>query len=201
MAARNARLTRSQWTITNQLTMPLITVADTGKKSVHGLVAVAIPLTILLDTLFVDKVVTDNAGRSMQRDQYQIFKSIEDALQIAGVDGKACLLHTICEIQRNQLAKNTLAGEIVTLLLTPKSGDEGFIGFFHDYLIAKKVGRSLNQSCVDSFPRCPISLIDFFSSYSTSEVDHIATEDSFVNLKNPHLEMSKKMEHSSHSSI
>jgi hypothetical protein len=63
MAARNARLTRSQWTITNQLTMPLITVADTRKKSVHGLVAVAIPLTIFLDTLFVDKVVTDNAGR------------------------------------------------------------------------------------------------------------------------------------------
>jgi hypothetical protein len=43
--------------------MPLITVADTGKKSVRGLVAVAIPFTIFLDTLFVDKVVTDNAGR------------------------------------------------------------------------------------------------------------------------------------------
>jgi hypothetical protein len=54
----------------------------------------------------------------MQRDQYQIFKSIEGALQIAGMDGKACLLRTICEIQRNQLAKYTLAGEIVTLLLT-----------------------------------------------------------------------------------
>ncbi len=68
-------------------------------------------------------------------------------------------------------------------------------------MIAEKVGRSLNQSCVDSFPRCPTSLIDFFSSYSSkSEVDHIATEGSFVNLKNPHLEMSKNMEHS-HSSI
>jgi len=54
----------------------------------------------------------------MQRDQYQIFKSIEGALQVTGMDGKACLLRTICEIQRNQLAKYTLAGELMALLLT-----------------------------------------------------------------------------------
>jgi hypothetical protein len=63
MAARNALLARPNWGIVNQLTMPLITVTDTGKKSVRGLVGVAIPLTIFLDTLFVDKVVTDDAGR------------------------------------------------------------------------------------------------------------------------------------------
>jgi hypothetical protein len=54
----------------------------------------------------------------MQRDQYQIYKSIEGALQVTGIDGKACLLRTICEVQRNQLGKFTLAGEFLTLLLT-----------------------------------------------------------------------------------
>ena len=55
MAARNALLQRPQWVISNMLTMPLVTIADNGKKSVRGLVSVAIPLTIFLDTMFIEK--------------------------------------------------------------------------------------------------------------------------------------------------
>lgn len=54
----------------------------------------------------------------MEQDQFQIYKSIEGALQVAGMDGKACLLRTICEIQQNQIGQYTLAGEFATLLLT-----------------------------------------------------------------------------------
>lgn len=68
-------------------------------------------------------------------------------------------------------------------------------------MIAEKVGRSLNQSCADSFPRCPVSLSDFFSSNNTGEVDDTATKGSFVNLNSPHPDMSENLEHSSHSSI
>lgn len=64
MAANiNKFLLRPQWVINNQLTMPLITVAESGQKSVRGLVAVAIPFTIFLDTLFVEKVVKPDNGR------------------------------------------------------------------------------------------------------------------------------------------
>ncbi|KAK4026968.1 Uncharacterized protein APZ42_017518 [Daphnia magna] len=167
MAARNALLARPQWLIANQLTMPLITVADDGKKSLRGLVVVIVQFTIFLDTLFVEKAV-QGQGRSMEQDQFQIYKSIEGALQVAGMDGKACLLRTICEIQQNQIGQYTLAGEFATLLLTPKKGETGFTGFLHDYLMAEKVGRSLNQSCSDSFPRCPLSLFEYFRSYGTS---------------------------------
>lgn len=52
--ARNALLARPQWQMINQLTLPLITVTDT-KQSVAGLITVAIPLTLFLDTVFETK--------------------------------------------------------------------------------------------------------------------------------------------------
>ena len=55
-AGRNAILLRPQWVISNQLTMPLVTIADSGTKSVRGLASVLIPITIYLDTLFADKI-------------------------------------------------------------------------------------------------------------------------------------------------
>lgn len=54
---RNALLARPQWVILNQLTLPLVTIADDGKRSVRGLVEIAMPITIFLDTLFNDKVL------------------------------------------------------------------------------------------------------------------------------------------------
>lgn len=92
--------------------MPLITVADDGKKSLRGLVVVIVQFTIFLDTLFVEKAVQGQGRYDCHRDAYH--------------------------------------------------------GFLHDYLMAEKVGRSLNQSCSDSFPRCPLSLFEYFRSYGTS---------------------------------
>ncbi|KAI9563742.1 hypothetical protein GHT06_011206 [Daphnia sinensis] len=196
MAARNALLSRPQWVIANQLTMPLITVADNGAKSVRGLVAVTVQFTIFLDTLFVEKAV-HGQGRSMEQDQFQIYKSIEGALQVAGMDGKACLLRTICEMQQNQLGQYTLAGEFATLLLTPKKGETGFTGFLHDYLEAEKVGRSLNQSCSDSFPRCPLSLIEYFRSYGTNNsANNVAYRDDILDPSSISIAIAP-LEHSS----
>lgn len=56
LAPGNLLLSRPQWVINNQLTMPLITIADgSNKKSVRGIVAVAVPFTIFLDTMFNQK--------------------------------------------------------------------------------------------------------------------------------------------------
>lgn len=44
-------------------------------------------------------------------------------------------------------------------------------GFLQDYLIAERVGHSHNQSCSESFPRCPLSLFDVFRSYGTNDHD------------------------------
>ena len=48
-------------------------------------------------------------------------------------------------------------------------------GFLQDYLIAERVGHSSNQSCSDSFPRCPTSLFDVFHPFGTNHhVDEIS---------------------------
>ena len=47
---------------------------------------------------------------------------------------------------------------------SPKKG--GFSNFLHDYQEAQHVGQSLlNTTCVDFFPRCPISVFELFQSY------------------------------------
>jgi hypothetical protein len=56
--------------------------------------------------------------RGFGDDQYQIYKSMEGILQATGIDGKACLLRTICEMQQNPIGDFTVVGEILTILLS-----------------------------------------------------------------------------------
>jgi hypothetical protein len=56
--------------------------------------------------------------RGFGYDQYQIYKSMEGILQATGIDGKACLLRTICEMQTNPIGEFTVVGEILTILLS-----------------------------------------------------------------------------------
>lgn len=166
MSNRNAILLRPQWVVNNQLTLPLVTNTAEGRTSIKGLVQVMIPITIFLDTLIDVKEGYYNRRSSMGRDQLQIFKSVEGALQVAGVDGKSCLLRTICEMQRHPIGEFSILGEIVTILLTPKRGMSDFL---HDYLEAERIGQSNDMSCATEFPTCPVSLYNIFRSYSTPE--------------------------------
>ena len=56
--------------------------------------------------------------RQLDNEQYHIYKSLEGILEATGVDGKACLLRTICEMQKNPIGEFTVIGEIMTILLT-----------------------------------------------------------------------------------
>ena len=42
---------------------------------------------------------------------------MEGILQATGIDGKSCLLRTICEMQSNPIGEFTVVGEIITILL------------------------------------------------------------------------------------
>jgi hypothetical protein len=42
---------------------------------------------------------------------------MEGILHATGIDGKACLLRTICEMQSNPIGEFTVVGEIITILL------------------------------------------------------------------------------------
>lgn len=167
---RNALLARPQWVISNQLTLPLVTIADNGKKSVRGLVGIAVPITIFLDTLFNDKVVVPG-GRSITQDQFQVYKSVEGALQTAGINGKACLLRAICEMQTRELGHYSLAGELLLFLLRPRSEGTVYDAFLDDYRLAEKLGQSENATtCSTSYRECPVSVFELFQQqYSTAD--------------------------------
>ncbi|XP_037794167.1 uncharacterized protein LOC119589644 [Penaeus monodon] len=61
-------------------------------------------------------------GKSIQEDQLEIFRQIEDNISSLGVDGRACVLRFICEMQTNKFSRASLFGELFTLLFTPKPG-------------------------------------------------------------------------------
>ena len=50
-------------------------------------------------------------------EQSQVYKTMEGILHATGIDGKACLLRTICEMQSNPIGEFTVVGEIITILL------------------------------------------------------------------------------------
>ena len=56
--------------------------------------------------------------RKIGEDQYTIFKSLERSLQTTGIDGRACLLRTICEMQQVPFNHYSVMGEILTALFT-----------------------------------------------------------------------------------
>ncbi|XP_065561391.1 uncharacterized protein LOC136027890 isoform X4 [Artemia franciscana] len=167
MANRNAILLRPQWVVNNYLTLPLVT-QGTGKNSIRGLFQVIIPVTLFLDSLFDESAGTFKK-RSLEDDQLQIFRAVETALATMGVDGRSCLLRTICEIQKNPIGEMTIIGEVLTVLLTPKRGINDFL---HDYLEAERLGQTeeaSQETCGSYYPKCPMSLFNLFKSWSTPE--------------------------------
>lgn len=135
MANRNPILLRPHWIINNIVTAPLVGF-DNGRRSVRGLLQMALPITIFFDTLFNDApgftsryvmeqkcrnnfvtTVVFRENRSFGNDRYPVYKSLEGILQTMGLDGKPCLLRTICEMQSNPISEFTVVGEIVTILL------------------------------------------------------------------------------------
>lgn len=159
MGTRTPVLLRPHWIINNQLTLPLVAVDNNGRTAIRGLMQLIIPVTIFIDTIFSDKA--GYTARSFGNEQYQVYKSVEGILQSTGIDGKACLLRTICEMQTNPIGEFTVVGEIITILLSPKRGINDFL---HEYIDAEQIGQSSNMTCAREFSDCPISLYNLFRS-------------------------------------
>ncbi|XP_037081191.1 uncharacterized protein LOC119101906 [Pollicipes pollicipes] len=99
-------------------------------------------------------------GRAVAEDQYNIFQSLETAMAELGVDGKSCLLRTICELQESPVAEWTFVGELITYFLTPKEGD---FSFMSDYQQARQLGAQPGgrDRCRPAYPECPLSVFNF----------------------------------------
>ncbi|XP_065562331.1 uncharacterized protein LOC136028421 [Artemia franciscana] len=163
----NPILVRPRWKVENRFFLPLITQSG-GELSVRGIFEVYIAITTFLDSLFDESEGLLKKRSLAETDQLQVFRSIEFGLASLGVDGRACLLRTICELQSNPIINSGLFGEVVTTVLTPKRGINNFL---HDYLEAEKVGRMENttaKSCGLHFSDCPFSVFDVVKKWMRS---------------------------------
>lgn len=68
-------------------------------------------------------------------------------------------------------------------------------GFLHDYVVAERVGYSMNQSCSESFPNCPISFFDSLSEDAKDVTVSANKTGAFVGPKQSKTEYSEDDEH------
>lgn len=88
-----------------------------------------------------------------------LFTVLEDFLQTFGVDGKACLLRTICEIHsKSDLVHLGLFGEMIKLFLT--ASQSPYSSLLQEYVTAEKVGKGQVSpaECFPYYKECPKSL-------------------------------------------
>ena len=129
----------SSWAMDNIVEVPIGEVADDPSLFHLSVFALIFRIVINLEKLFIVKKLPKAryvtrwfvmklskfniisfpwTTTRMGGDQLSIFESLETSLRNAGLDGKACLLRTICEIQNQPINRYSLIGGILTALLT-----------------------------------------------------------------------------------
>ncbi|KAG7168542.1 putative DM4/DM12 family-like protein 7 [Homarus americanus] len=105
------------------------------------------------------------ASRSIQEDQLDLFRQIEDNIATMGLDGHACILRFICEMQTNRFSSSSIFGEIFSLVFTPKPGEDYIL--LKDYIAAEMAGQEADRTagptltCAERYLTCPVSVFAF----------------------------------------
>jgi len=150
---------RPTWTFLTKIGAPFQSDADVnGKKVTRGVLEFALPFSLFLDTLFDGEPIK---GRSAGEEQHSLFKWMETAYGMSGLDGKSCLLRMICELQSHPIGEFSMLGELLTILLTPRADDSH--NLLDDYIAAEKIGRSSTKFCFKEYAKCPFSVFDYFN--------------------------------------
>ncbi|XP_074039674.1 uncharacterized protein [Leptinotarsa decemlineata] len=105
----------------------------------------------------------------------KFYEYIIDFLDSFGLDGKQCLLRSICEISEipmNIKDEETLLEKIVHFVFTPSlettwnETEKIKKKFFQKLLLAEKIGRE-DGDCSDIYSDCVVSLVDLFTAKYT----------------------------------
>ncbi|KAH8380209.1 hypothetical protein KR009_009494 [Drosophila setifemur] len=93
-----------------------------------------------------------------------LYGMLEDFLSTFGMDGKACLLRTICEMHSRSLEKFGVFGEMTKLFLTVTKSP--FSDLVPDYVQAQEVGEGKQApgECFPYFKACPKSIFKALAS-------------------------------------
>ncbi|XP_015585055.1 uncharacterized protein LOC107262908 isoform X2 [Cephus cinctus] len=123
-----------------------------------------------------------------------LYGTAEDMLSTLGMDGKACLLRAICEVQGHPLDNFGLLGEMLKLFFTASKSP--FAHLLEEYVEAEKRGK-LHGECWPYFKNCPKSLFlpsdNKYTKDSVYEKDEPDYEDGINNIsQNIEENMSKR---------
>ncbi|XP_076667450.1 uncharacterized protein LOC143368529 [Andrena cerasifolii] len=98
-----------------------------------------------------------------------LYGTAEDMLANFGLNGKACLLRAICEIQGHPLSNFGLIGEMLKLFFTASKSP--FANLLQDYVEAERRGK-FHGECWPYFKDCPKSLFRSSENRYTKDAFH-----------------------------
>ncbi|XP_037803414.1 uncharacterized protein LOC119597842 isoform X2 [Penaeus monodon] len=143
-----------------------------GSTSTIALSALSMGVIFFLESLFAE-APPGRGKRSIQEDQMELFHQIEDNISAMGVDGHACILRFICEMQTNRFSASSIFGEIFTLMFTPKQGDDYTL--LKEYIEAEMAGAEGSQRCSERYLTCPVSVFSALRSLSGDLIGGFST--------------------------
>ncbi|XP_042883366.1 uncharacterized protein LOC122260250 [Penaeus japonicus] len=145
-----------------------------GSMNTIAVSSVTMGVIFFLESLFFE-AQSGRGKRSIQEDQMELFHQIEDNISAMGIDGHACILKFICEMQTNRFSSSSIFGELFTLMFTPKQGDNYTL--LKEYIEAEMAGQEGSQRCSERYLTCPVSVFsavrnlmgDMIGGFSTPE--------------------------------
>ncbi|XP_069974719.1 uncharacterized protein [Penaeus vannamei] len=136
---------------------------EDGSTSTIAISALSMGVIFFLESLFAE-APPGRGKRSIQEDQMELFHQLEDNISAMGVDGHACILRFICEMQTNKFSTSSIFGEIFTLMFTPKQGDDYTL--LKEYIEAEMAGEEGSQRCSERYFTCPVSVFSALRNLS-----------------------------------
>ncbi|XP_063219035.1 uncharacterized protein LOC134529161 [Bacillus rossius redtenbacheri] len=101
-------------------------------------------------------------GAGRRRSRRELYHGVEVVMDNYGLNGRACVLRTICESAQRLVPRSSMLVEMLrsmfTLPLENVGSDEP-----HDHVVYDSAHRSglARGSCRDLYPDCPASLLDW----------------------------------------
>ncbi|KAG1713936.1 hypothetical protein GQR58_002005 [Nymphon striatum] len=135
----------SIFSISSTLTVPVPSVSDN------------VAAQFLLVMPSISYTISSPLSRSSVSDRRGVFSYIETFFEKFGINGRACLQRTICEVAEYPSHKNGLFGDMLDLVLSFEYGENDIE--HDDYGLAQVTGKN-KGNCGMIYSTCPISIFN-----------------------------------------
>ncbi|PSN41162.1 hypothetical protein C0J52_05213 [Blattella germanica] len=116
-------------------------------------------------TVFTDAIPPVQKRATPPVTRLGLYSALETSADRLGLDGRACVLRTICEAADTTLQHSGLLGEVLHVLLSPSTTSDMLgVGAEREYHAAERLGRKVPGSCPQLYPECSMGLLDLIST-------------------------------------